>query len=271
MIKVTLFCLVTLFQCSLSIFPIEKPTSNYNDTIDLRYKELLPLMNSATWVAEKFMNRSGIFNSMGGIFSVEAEVKYYYRLANLPEVNIICDIGFNAGHSAITFLQSNPNATVISFDIVKLPWTQNSVEYVKSLYGNRFHFIKGDSAQLMRAAASNTTIMNNLKCDLLSVDGNHGKAWDDISLGFFVSRPFAYVVVDDYASHMTKILRDWNRAIEKKIIEEIDCHKDIEYQRGNILTLVNFIIIIFHIIFRYYIYLSLLLHFITFECLLFLV
>ena len=57
-------------------------------------------------IAEKFMKKVRFFNNMGGIWSSESEVDYH-RLANLPEVSVICDIEFNAGHCPITFLQAN--------------------------------------------------------------------------------------------------------------------------------------------------------------------
>jgi hypothetical protein len=187
-------------------FPKEKDPATYKYNIDTRYEELIPMLNSATYTAEKFMNRTGFFNLMGGrletrnsrrvckpvdshshtllfcavrpgIWSVPDEVKYYYRLANLPGVNTICDIGFNAGHSAITFLSANPNATVISFDICKMPWTLNSVGYVKSLFGDRFKFVKGHSGQMMTAAMKDKSLMFHRKCDLVSVDGDHSAAW----------------------------------------------------------------------------------------------
>jgi len=215
------------------VFPIEKDDVMNNAAYHAaQYARLTPLLDAATRIAESFMNKTGIFNAMGGIFSVPEEVQYYARLANLPNVSVICDIGFNAGHSAITFLESNTNATVISFDINKLPWTMNSVAYVQDKYKNRFHFVQGDSGHSMQRAAKNSTIMHGLKCDLLSVDGNHSYLWHDVWAGYFVSRFHAYVVADDYASHMTKILSDWNHAIKKKIIKEIDCHKDVQPGRG---------------------------------------
>ncbi len=57
--------------CALQIieaqFPKEKDPAEYKYNINTRYKELVPLLDSATYTAEKFMNRTGFFNLMGGM------------------------------------------------------------------------------------------------------------------------------------------------------------------------------------------------------------
>ena len=225
----TIVCFLGCFViCISGTFP-------NNDSIPLdieRYEDLKPLLDNATHVATTFMKNPNIFKRMGGIFSVEEQVKYYFRLAALPGVDTICDIGFNAGHSAITFLHSNPKATVISFDIAKLPWTLNSVTHVSRLYGDRFIFIAGDSQKSMESIALNSSIIYGKRCDLVSVDGNHGRAWEDITAAYKISRNGSYVIVDDYAFHMLKILDAWKHAQKRQMILEIDCHKDYEKERG---------------------------------------
>eukprot|EP01038_Epipyxis_sp_PR26KG_P008475 gene8475-11457_t len=224
---------------TLAQFPKEKDPSHYVYDIDTRYNELKPLLDSATLIAEKYMNSTGFFNLMGGIWSLPEEVKYYYRLANLPDVHTICDIGFNAGHSALTFLSANPTAHVISIDICKMSWTMNSAEYVKTLFPERFHFIKGHSGRIMQRAAHNKTIMFNRRCDLISVDGDHSAAWDDIWAGYHVSRKFAYIVIDDFATLMGRVVNHWEMALRKNVVKELDRHKDVSVGRGWVLGIYN--------------------------------
>ena len=52
------------------------------------------------------------------------ERKLYVALARLPFVKHICEIGFNAGHSASLWLLANPTAKVTMFDI----WTHEYTE-----------------------------------------------------------------------------------------------------------------------------------------------
>lgn len=92
-------------------------------------ESLLYVLKAATFTAEVAtkdnpnygQNNHTIFYSQGNIYDVEDQVKYYSHVANLPGVNVICETGFNAGHSAITFLFSNRNATYIGFDLADNP------------------------------------------------------------------------------------------------------------------------------------------------------
>ena len=72
------------------------------------------------------------------LFISESEVDYH-RLANLPEVSVICDIEFNAGHCPITFLQANKNTIVLVFDIARLP---RPLDFLSDI----FNPFQGDSA-----------------------------------------------------------------------------------------------------------------------------
>ena len=61
-----LFIFLVTCLTAFGAFPKEKDPSEYKYDIDTRYKELVPLLDSATYVAEKYMNRTGFFNLMGG-------------------------------------------------------------------------------------------------------------------------------------------------------------------------------------------------------------
>jgi hypothetical protein len=89
--------------------------------------QLIPLLRAATFVAEKSQpprpEGQSIFDGMGHIYDVLAEVKYFAQLAKKSNISNICETGFNAGHSAITFLWANPQAHYYGFDIGDMPWT----------------------------------------------------------------------------------------------------------------------------------------------------
>jgi hypothetical protein len=190
-----------------------------NTTMDL----LMPLLKAASYVAESSQaprpKGSSIFDYEGHIFDVLDEVRYYMQAANLPEVTTICEIGFNAGHSSIVFLASNPNAILYSFDLGNLPWTAKSVEFISYLFPGRFQYIKGRSVDIVKE----DSLPKGVKCDLLSVDGDHRIAYVDIKNGLSVVRPHAYVLADDYADGYD-VIRDWKKAEEEQMIKTVDCH-----------------------------------------------
>ncbi len=74
---------------------------------------LLPLLRSASYIAERSQpampDGKSIFDTQGHIYDVIDEVKYYVNLMTLPNISVVCETGFNAGHSAITFLAANPH------------------------------------------------------------------------------------------------------------------------------------------------------------------
>lgn len=51
----------------------------------------------------------------GHMFTEQAH--YYAAVGRLPFVRTVCEIGFNAGHSATMWLTSQPNLRLQSFDI----------------------------------------------------------------------------------------------------------------------------------------------------------
>merc|ERR1719444_658065 len=82
----------------------------------------------------------------GNIASSEKAMAMYYHVARGPTVKTICEVGFNAGHSAALFLNANPQAKVIAFDIAQFPYTRGNLLLMKDLFGDRFEYVLGPSA-----------------------------------------------------------------------------------------------------------------------------
>lgn len=138
--------------------------------------------------------------------SAPIERKIYHALARMKNVQRICEIGFNAGHSASLWLMANPTAEVIMFDL----WAHNSSDpgarfllspEARALgiqdAASRLRIIKGDSTKtVVDFSAENPSV----KCDLLSVDGGHTHdvALADIRHMHNLANPrFNTVVIDD--------------------------------------------------------------------------
>jgi predicted O-methyltransferase YrrM len=193
--------------------------------------DLKLLLKAASFVAEATQppmpEGKSIFDVQGNIYDVMEEVKFYAHAANLDNVTVICETGFNAGHSAITFLFANPNSIYFGFDLGDMGWSSQSVKFVQYLFPTRFHYVKGRTTDTLKEAN-----MKGHKCDLLSVDADHNNAYTDFVLGKAVSRPHAYVLADDYSQSAFIVQRDWRRAEREKLIRTVDCHPDAHYMKN---------------------------------------
>ncbi len=151
--------------------------------VNVTMSVLIPLLRAATFVAESSQppkpKGESIFDTQGHIFDVLDEVRYYSQLMHLPNITTVCETGFNAGHSAITFLASNPNIHLYSFDLGDMPWTAKSVELVHFLFPGRFTYIKGKSTETINKDA----LPPGVQCDLFSVDGDHSNSYKDYRVG----------------------------------------------------------------------------------------
>jgi predicted O-methyltransferase YrrM len=133
------------------------------------------LLEAATFAAEDaypptdLETRANMFRGMGNIFEVPRQVMFVSAAASLPGVQLIGEIGFNAGHSAITALWSNENATLVSFDTQDLDWSKQSLSFVSRIYPHRIDRVKGPSQVTIPVFASKDA----RKLDMLFVDGVH--------------------------------------------------------------------------------------------------
>lgn len=57
---------------------------------------------------------------LGSIGAHRHQIDFYYRAATNPAVRVICEVGFNAGHSTAVWLAANPIATIHSFDLFRV-------------------------------------------------------------------------------------------------------------------------------------------------------
>jgi hypothetical protein len=50
-----------------------------------------------------------IITRLGSIAAVRTQLDFYYRVASGPGIRTVCEIGFNAGHSAALWLSASPS------------------------------------------------------------------------------------------------------------------------------------------------------------------
>ena len=134
------------------------------------------------------------------------ERQLYYRLAQMSHVKRICEIGFNKGHSTSLWLLANPTAEVVMFELKHSSWVKKGIEFLHSgkaaelglrNVSGRLRIVFGNSAITVRAIAR---LEPSLKCDLLSVDGNHehfGALQDVVDMHALANPDRHVAVIDD--------------------------------------------------------------------------
>ena len=141
----------------------------------------------------------------------------------------ILEIGFNAGHSSLLFLE-NGCENVISFDIGMHNYTKFGKKYIDNYFPNRHSLILGDS--------NNTVPLFNVLVDVIFIDGGHdypiAKA-DLINCKRFANKETVLILDDTVYNtdlqHFYNIgpTTAWKELIEQGFIEEI---KIVEYSIG---------------------------------------
>ena len=98
------------------------------DSVKVGSKEVHSQLNK--YQASKGMAVNRDFEGHSG--SSLKQTGAYVALARLPWVQTICEIGFNAGHSAATWLAAAPQANLLIFDIGTHPTVRHGVDFLRS-------------------------------------------------------------------------------------------------------------------------------------------
>ena len=93
------------------------------------------------------------------------------RLSQSSSIETVCEIGFNAGLSAILMLEAAKSATVWSFDLGDFKWARRADQLVQQAYGRRRFpgVIFGDSTRTIPSIARRSP---NFTCDAGFIDGS---------------------------------------------------------------------------------------------------
>jgi predicted O-methyltransferase YrrM len=150
------------------------------------------------------------------------------------KIKNILEIGFNAGHSADLFLNTNSVCNVLSFDIGEHNYVKVAKEFIDKTYPNRHTLVLGDSTKTI------SKYENESKYDLIFIDGGH--SYEIAKADLLNCKRFAHkdtiVIMDDtmYKKEWEKEYtvgptKAWQEGIKQNIITEIS-HRDFEVGRG---------------------------------------
>ena len=140
-------------------------------------------------------------NIEGSSSDVQSQVLFYILLARQPWVRQVCEIGFNAGHSALYWLASSDKVNLLSFDIGSHDYAKVIADYMSSTFPNRFRIVWGDSTKTIPTFIEKMqTSEKMLWCDVIVIDGGHSYdvAIADLrNMRAFARSPQHLLIMDD--------------------------------------------------------------------------
>jgi predicted O-methyltransferase YrrM len=127
-----------------------------------------------------------------------AQIRHLRDVARRSDATRIAEIGFNIGYSTIAFLESSPDAQVVSFELDLRPCVKLAKEFIDGRYPGRHELVIGDSATTVPAYADASREAVN-EFDLIFIDGAHEyeAALADVRNSRGLAAPGAVVVMDD--------------------------------------------------------------------------
>jgi hypothetical protein len=138
----------------------------------------------------------------------------------------ICEIGFNAGHSAALLALPN-NASITFFDIAEHPYVEPCFQHLCGTLPNKMELIKGDS----RVTLPDYLARNGgEQFDLIHVDGGHQENVfvSDFACALKLAKKGALLIVDD--TNIPYISAGVDAAIKQGLVEVVDVLYTIGYE-----------------------------------------
>lgn len=104
------------------------------------------------------------------------------------------EVGFNAGHSALLALACGVEYHGV--DIGKFPYVRPAADYLKKMFGDRFHYYEGDSLKVLPQLP---TRFPYLRFNLFHIDGHHGAYYfgHDTANATKMALKNAWIIIDD--------------------------------------------------------------------------
>jgi predicted O-methyltransferase YrrM len=115
-------------------------------------------------------------------------------IAAARDSTTMLEIGVNAGHSALLALACGVEYHGV--DIAKHAYVKPTASFLKSQFGDRFHFYEGDSLTKLPEMAIEFPY---LRFDMIHVDGHHGINYfeQDLHNAMKMALKDAWVIIDD--------------------------------------------------------------------------
>ena len=154
---------------------------------------------------------------MGHSGQVEEEIALLHSLSADKDVRTVCEIGFNAGHSAVAMLEGHNHVALVEFDLLGMLYSKAAKKALEKSYPNRTRFFQGSSQMTVPQYAILVAAdpVRNPPCDLWMVDGDHNTgALLDLRAAVNASRDGAVIVADDCTrKRHPHVVQSWRRMV----------------------------------------------------------
>jgi predicted O-methyltransferase YrrM len=176
----------------------------------------------------EFLHEKGCAVIEGYSQQIPRQTETLRNLTNRPNIKVM-EIGFNAGHSAETFLLHNDTLQLTSFDLGAHSYVKVGKEYIDKNYPNRHRLILGDSTKTVpKFFEENPTE----KFDVIFIDGGHtyNIARQDLANCVNLSTPDTIVVMDD-TCFKSNWVTHWTIGPTRTWVEHLEQNKIVELGR----------------------------------------
>ena len=149
-------------------------------------------------------------------------------LTKHKEVKTIFEIGFNAGHSAFTFLSARPDIQVVSLDLGAHDYVTKGKALIDRTFPGRHTLIIGDSTMHLANGAPTIALIKPFSPDLFFIDGGHDDPIPerDIFNCVAIAKPGSWFIIDDVIDHHRDVLKGVNSVIQAGRLAAIQQIKD---------------------------------------------
>lgn len=177
------------------------------------------------WRVYGYVRERGVPVHEGG--ASVAQALYLRELARMSKSRVVAEIGFNVGFSSLAFLESSPDARVVSFELDNRRSVELAKEFIDANYPGRHDLVVGNSVETlpryletMREAA-----------DLVFIDGGHDYevAAADTRNARRIAKAGAIVVTDDLIPWYpwgVGPYQAWQEAVDLGLIEPVEYYVD---------------------------------------------
>ena len=149
-----------------------------------------------------------------------------------PKVKVIFEIGFNAGHSAYTFLAARPDITVVSLDLGAHDYVLKGKRLIDREFPGRHTLIIGDSTRELQEGTPTAELLKHLQPDMIFVDGGHDDPIPerDIWNCHRLCKPSSWMIIDDVIDHHRDVIKGVKAAIAAEIIIPLQQYTDGKFR-----------------------------------------
>lgn len=194
-----------------------------NKTYKLINNDLLPLANKFGSVLE-----GGIFNDHNSNTLSYKDKNKQMNICDLllsNKIEMVLEIGFNAGFSTLLMLIANNNVKITCVDICEYKYVVPCYEWISKHFPNRIEFIKGRSEDILPEL-----IKRNRKYDMIHIDGGHSNltVFHDIQNSIKLAKENTILIMDDYEQEHINFL--WNMFVNYHKFKNYKCLRETPQQ-----------------------------------------